>query len=181
MILDRLDAMTPDEWPVHALVDPATFVSVMGKVCTPVAVVTSSLRDSPHGTTVSAFMSLSLRPPMILISLDRRSDLLAVITATRRFGINVLGASAGDQAAAFARKGVDKFDGIGWRWNGSLPRLAGTAAWIACSATAFLDGGDHVIITGLVEQAELQPMPPLIYHDRQFGTHSAYRPTDPST
>ena len=67
------------------------FREVMAGVATPVTVVTAMSDGPPHGTTVSAFASLSMNPPMVLVSLDRGSELLSLIQESRRFGVNVLG------------------------------------------------------------------------------------------
>ncbi|WP_318280395.1 flavin reductase family protein [Streptomyces griseoloalbus] len=74
-------------------------------VASRVAVVTALDGSRPHGTTVSAFASLSLAPPMALVSLDERSRLLAIIRRSGRFGLNVLGAHQADPASLFARSG----------------------------------------------------------------------------
>lgn len=83
----------------------AAFREVMSGVATPVSVVTAMDDGRPHGTTVSAFSSLSMQPPMVLVALDRRSELLGLITSSLRFGINVLGGGQSALALAFARKG----------------------------------------------------------------------------
>jgi flavin reductase (DIM6/NTAB) family NADH-FMN oxidoreductase RutF len=67
------------------------FREVMAGVATPVTVVTAMSDGLPHGTTVSAFASLSMNPPMVLVSLDRGSELLSLIQESRRFGVSVLG------------------------------------------------------------------------------------------
>jgi len=46
--------------------------------------------DRPHGTTVSAFASLSLNPPMVLVSLDKSSELLRHVRRILAFGLNIL-------------------------------------------------------------------------------------------
>jgi flavin reductase (DIM6/NTAB) family NADH-FMN oxidoreductase RutF len=92
----------------------SAFREVMASVCTPVSVVTAVADDRPHGTTVSAFASLSMTPPMVLVALDRGSDLLAVVRSTGRFGLNVLGSDQCALASTFARKGPDKFAGVPW-------------------------------------------------------------------
>ncbi len=156
------------------LVDPVAFRAVMGEVCTAVTVVTAMDGSRPHGTTVSAFSSLSLDPPLVLVSLDRGSQLLAVISAAGRFGVNVLSGSQSALAARFATRGPDKFDGVPWHGDGRPPRLEGVAGFLDCEVTATLDGGDHVIVQGLVRSAEVGPQqgdPPLTYHRRTFGTH----------
>jgi flavin reductase (DIM6/NTAB) family NADH-FMN oxidoreductase RutF len=66
------------------------FRDVMSSVCSPVSVVTTHLDGEPFGTTVSAFASLSMSPPMVLVCLDESSDLLAAVRRTDRFGLNVL-------------------------------------------------------------------------------------------
>src|SRR6185437_14951559 len=96
--------------PVARNLSRESFVGAMARVCTPVTVVTTFDR-SPHGTTVNAFASLSLDPPMVLVSLDQRSELLARLTRSGPFGINVLSSVQSDLSMRFARKGPDTFDG----------------------------------------------------------------------
>lgn len=151
----------------------AEFRDVMAGVCTPVTVVTALNDARPHGTTVSAFASLSMSPPMVLVALDRGSDLLAVVREHGRFGINVLGRGQDDLALTFARKGIDKFDGIGWTLSAGVPRIDGVPGWVACRVADLVDGGDHVVVLGHVEHADRVDHPPLTYHRRTFGTHSA--------
>jgi flavin reductase (DIM6/NTAB) family NADH-FMN oxidoreductase RutF len=148
------------------------FREVMSGVCTPVSVVTAMDGQRPHGTTVSAFTSLSMDPPMVLVSLDRDSDLLALIQASGRFGLNVLETTQAGLARRFARKGKAKFEGVSWRLSQGLPRLAGGTGWLACAVERLVEGGDHVIVLGTVLAADRQPAPPLTYHARVFGTHT---------
>ncbi|GGV87203.1 hypothetical protein GCM10010294_68800 [Streptomyces griseoloalbus] len=85
---------------------PSPLAAVASRVvASRVAVVTALDGSRPHGTTVSAFASLSLAPPMALVSLDERSRLLAIIRRSGRFGLNVLGAHQADPASLFARSG----------------------------------------------------------------------------
>jgi flavin reductase (DIM6/NTAB) family NADH-FMN oxidoreductase RutF len=155
---------------VRPTVDPETFREALAGVCTPVSVVTSHHDERPHGTTVSAFCSLSMQPPMVLVSLDRNSDLLAMVTQSRVFGINVLSHGQQDLALNFARKGTDKFDGVGWELHRGVPRIAGAATWLVCSLAQLHEGGDHLVAIGLVEHAESGPGDPLLYRYREFGT-----------
>jgi flavin reductase (DIM6/NTAB) family NADH-FMN oxidoreductase RutF len=151
-------------------VDAVVFREALAAVAAPVAVVTSFHGERPHGTTVSAFCSLSLEPPLVLVSLDRDSDLLRMVRQSRRYGINVLSHDQEEVATRFARKGADKFAEVPWTLDTELPRLDGTASWIACRLHDLVDGGDHVIAVGFVEHAEATPAHPLLYRQRQFGT-----------
>ncbi|XVV38321.1 flavin reductase family protein [Streptomyces sp. CA-100214] len=155
------------------------FRDVMANVCTPVSVVTTSAGDLPHGTTVSAFASLSMSPPMVLVSLDCGSELLALIRETGHFGLNVLASDQSPLALAFARKGGPaKFTGISWELDTGVPRLPGATGFLACRVTDFVSGGDHIVVLGEVVTARTAENRPLTYHARVFGTHVALEVSD---
>ena len=147
------------------------FLAVMGSVCTPVAVVTAVAGPRPHGSTVSAFASLSLDPPMVLVSLDRKSELLRHVRRAGVFGVNILGAGQAGLATAFARKGQDKFEDMQWLLDEGVPRLAGCAGWLRCVVQRLVTGGDHVVVLGLAVAAAHADVRPLTYYRRGFGTH----------
>ncbi|HEU0101169.1 MAG TPA: flavin reductase family protein [Mycobacteriales bacterium] len=149
------------------------FVAAMSTVCTPVAVVTAMAGARPHGTTVSAFASLSLAPPMVVVALDRASALLPLVLETRRFGVNLLTSEQAGLADAFARKGAAKFDGVAWHLVAGMPRLSGPGGWLACDLHDTVDGGDHVVLLGAVADAVPSVSAPLTYSGRRFGTHLA--------
>jgi flavin reductase (DIM6/NTAB) family NADH-FMN oxidoreductase RutF len=149
------------------------FRVVMASVCTPVSIATAFDGSRPHGTTISAFASLSMKPPMILVSLDRESDLLALVRQTGKVGLNVLGAGHSALACAFARKGKDKFTGVDWELSDGVPRIVAALGWLACDVTCFVEGGDHIIALAEVRTADSVRGAPLTYHERIFGTHTA--------
>ncbi|MGY0063628.1 flavin reductase family protein [Streptomyces sp. LZ34] len=159
------------------MVTEQAFRDAMAAVASPVAVVTAMDGRRPHGTTVSAFASLSLTPPMVLVSLDNRSDLLALIRRTGRFGLNILGTHQAGLATAFARSGPHKFDGVTWSPSQELPRLPGSAAWIAAEVDDYVTAGDHTVLLAHAVTAEPGEgtqgnLSPLTYHQRSFGTHT---------
>jgi flavin reductase (DIM6/NTAB) family NADH-FMN oxidoreductase RutF len=114
-----------------------------------------------------------MEPPMVLVSLDRESELLAFVREAGMFGVNVLGATQSALALTFARKGRDKFDGVSWQVDHHLPRLHGAPGWLSCELTDLVNGGDHVVALGAVTFAETLTGRPLTYHGRVFGTHTA--------
>jgi flavin reductase (DIM6/NTAB) family NADH-FMN oxidoreductase RutF len=132
----------------------------------------------PHGTTVSAFASLSMNPPMVLVSLDLGSELLAVVRQTGQFGLNVLGSGQSALAMTFARKGgAGKFADVRWDIEAGVPRLPGAGGFLACRVARLVPGGDHIIVLGDVLTARSGRSEPLTYHGRVFGTHVASRDT----
>ena len=157
------------------LVATDQFRSVMTQVASAVSVVTCALGGQPHGATISAFASLSMEPPMMLVALNRHSGLLRIILQAGRFRINVLSADQQEIATWFARKGSpDRFTGLRWKDDDGLPLLFGAQAWITCALGGVLQGGDHVILLGYVKDAAAQPRPPLVRYARTFGTYSPW-------
>jgi flavin reductase (DIM6/NTAB) family NADH-FMN oxidoreductase RutF len=162
------------------MVGEQAFRDLMAAVCAQVTVVTAT-EDGPHGTTVSAFASLSLRPPMVTVALDRDSRLLGPVLRTKRFGVNVLGHRQKDTALVFAQRSADRFAAVNWNDDHGLPRLADAPAWLVCDLAEAVEGGDHMLLLGAVRHAESRTAPPLVYGHRAFGTHSGYaaRPRRP--
>lgn len=154
-------------------VDTQAFRTTMSTWASGVAVVTSSDGAVPVGLTVSAFTSLSLTPPLILICIDCRSNTLATILRAQVFAVNIL---AEDQAAlsdCFAARHIsDKFAAVAWQTAiTGAPILDGAVAWLDCELFAIHDGGDHLIIVGrvLATEARLeQAHSPLLYYRRAY-------------
>ena len=165
------------------MVTDQSFRDLMAGVCAPVTVVTTAIDGMPHGATVSAFASLSLRPPMVTIALDQNSVLLERILEVGRLGVNVLGRAQDELALAFARRAVDRFAGVEWRMEHGLPRLIEAPGWMACDLAGPVQGGDHILLLAEVVECATVVAPPLVYGHRTFGTHSAFerRPRRPIT
>ncbi len=165
------------------VVDDQDFRDVMAGVCAPVTIVTTAEEGQPHGATVSAFASLSLRPPMVTVALDNASQLLARIERTGRFAVNVLGRAQDELAMLFARRAVDRFAETDWHLDHGLPRLLAAPGWIVCELARSVEGGDHRLLLGTVTHAVSTPAAPLVYSHRTFGTHSGFdrRPRKPIT
>jgi flavin reductase (DIM6/NTAB) family NADH-FMN oxidoreductase RutF len=152
----------------------------MAGVCAPVTVVTTAGPDGPAGSTVSAFSSLSLHPPLVSVAFARESSLLGHIERTGRFGINILAHGQEDVAALFARRGVDRFAAVPWRHDHGLPRLNAASGWAACEVYNDVEAGDHRLLFGLVTQASRRDdAAPLVYADQTYGTHSRFAVRSP--
>ena len=150
-----------------------TFVDLMAHVPAPVTVITTH-DGLPRGTTVSAFSSLSLRPRLVMVSMDNASSVLPRLRRVRRFGVNLLAEHHGDVAMRFAGDAALRFAADDWWLENGLPRLEGTAAWIECDLAYELPVGDHTILAGEVRHAEVERRRlALVYSDRVFGTNSA--------
>jgi flavin reductase (DIM6/NTAB) family NADH-FMN oxidoreductase RutF len=163
---DWLEWNRPDATADAVVVD--AFRETLSSVPGPVTVVTTLAGGRPHGTTVSAFCSLSADPPLVLVSLDRSSGLLGLVRETGRFAVNLLAAGQEEIGLACARKGPEKFEAVAWRDECGLPRIEGAAGWLACDIRELLPGGDHVIVVGLVTACDTREADALVYHRRRF-------------
>lgn len=156
-----------------AVVDSAAYRSALGNFVTGVTVITTKVDNEPAGTTVSAFSALSLAPPLILVSLARKSDTLAHIKRAGFFSVNILSAGQRDLAACFAVSGGRaKFEGIAYSFgkNGA-PLLDGAGTTIECDLEDSISGGDHEILVGLVRAANVVPgLAPLVYYRGVFAS-----------
>lgn len=114
-----------------------------------VSVITGYSDSGPVGMTVQSFMSLSLDPPMVLISVAKTSKTWPEIASTGPFAINILSESQSHVARQFARSGTDKFRDINYinsKNSDGLPLLEGSVAWIECTIHTVHDGGDHHVV-----------------------------------
>ncbi|MDJ0396400.1 flavin reductase family protein [Rhodococcus sp. G-MC3] len=153
--------------------DPHLFKEAMARVTAPVAIVTANDNGTPHGTTVSSLASLSLTPAMITIALDEASALLGIVRRTGEFGVNVLAADQHDTATRFASRRDDRFADTAWEFTNGVPRIAGSSAWLHCTVTAEIPGGDHTLILGQVHTCSSLDNTPLVYSRRTLGIQAA--------
>lgn len=119
-----------------------------------VTVVTTRDSGEDFGLTVSAFTSLSLDPPMVLVSIDRKSKSHQHLIEGAPIGISVLAAGHTDVAVQFARHVDDRFAGINIvrRGEQGIPFVGDAAAWFLGDVRDRYVGGDHIIITVAVRE-----------------------------
>lgn len=151
--------------------DPRQFRRALGNFASGVTIVTACGPDGHKvGVTANSFNSVSLEPPLILWSLDKRSSAWEVFQAASHFTVNLL---ASDQIALsnhFARPQEDKFAGIEYASGlGDAPVFAGCAGNFQCSHFQHIDGGDHWIMIGKVERYEDHGRAPLVYHQGGYA------------
>ena len=118
-----------------------------------------------HGMTVSAFCSLSLEPPLVLICIEKTASVHAALVRSDGFVVNVLAASQEQIARRFSIVDIDRFDGIGFtRSADGYAILDDVLSVIECRRRALHDGGDHTIIVGEVDASRIGAGVPLLYY-----------------
>ncbi len=146
-------------------VDKAEFRRALGHFASAVTVVTAKLK-SGHlaGVTVTAFSSLSLEPPLVLICIDKQARIHDHLAADGYFAVNILAEDQETVSRHFASSEPDPFREIGYTEGASgAPLIHDAVAAIECKIVDLLPGGDHTIIVGEVEAAKIHEGKPLMY------------------
>jgi flavin reductase (DIM6/NTAB) family NADH-FMN oxidoreductase RutF len=153
------------------LVSPADMRHTLGRFCTGVTVVTTARDGEVHAMTANAFTSVSLDPPLVLVSIDNGTRMHALLPDTRRFGVSVL---AGDQErTAWHFAGRPLADpGELFELDAGVPFVRGAIAHVGCALHARHPAGDHTLYLGLVEHLSSRPGDPLLFHRGTFGRMS---------
>jgi flavin reductase (DIM6/NTAB) family NADH-FMN oxidoreductase RutF len=141
---------------------------VMGRFATGVTVVTTTHKDTIHGMTANAFLSVSLRPPLVLVSLGR-CRMSEMLPRTGRYGVSVLASDQEDFAAHFAGQRTSPRDPE-FVWEREFPLLDGALAHVGCRVVDVHAAGDHVLWIGEVEHLSHRDGEPLLFYTGRFGT-----------
>lgn len=146
--------------------DSRMFRRALGQFATGVAVITAQAENgSAIGLTMSSFNSVSVDPPLILFSMDRKAFSLAAMTGAAGYAVNILGRDQERLSDQFARSLSDKWSAVEHRLgHAAAPLIAGALAHFECEPYAQYDGGDHVIFVGRVLRFSAYPTnEPLIF------------------
>lgn len=165
-----MDAKVQDTSPEALLKE--TFLEGMRNVAHSVTVVTTNGPAGLYGATVSAFSSVSVDPPMVLICLMDGSRISEAVAANQRFAVNVLAPDQTNVAERFAgmhdNKIDDRFEGIDFTdWGDGLPILDKTTAF-HCEVDSVIHSATHKIYFGAVTSTHAHDGDPMIYMDRKF-------------
>jgi flavin reductase (DIM6/NTAB) family NADH-FMN oxidoreductase RutF len=145
-------------------VDKAEFRRALGHFAAGVTVVTAAFDGQRAGITVTAFTSLSLDPPLVLICIDKRARMHDRFRLGGHFAVNMLAAEQELVSREFATSGGDPFAEIGYRDGASgAPLIEGAVCSIECQVVEQLAGGDHTIFVGQVEATHVREGKPLLY------------------
>jgi flavin reductase (DIM6/NTAB) family NADH-FMN oxidoreductase RutF len=126
------------------------FREAMAGLVAGIAVVTARRDDErPCGLVATSVSSFSADPPSVLVSIGHTSRCHSALIECEHFG-------------------VDKFAGLDWRWDGDVPVLGGTLAYLRCRRGALFELYDHSILVGDLTGGERSDGQPLVYMDRRM-------------
>ena len=157
--------------------DPEHFRAAMARFASGVVIATTLDADGqPRGFTASAFCSVSLAPPLVLVCLGRAAECHAAFLAAERMAISILAPGQDEVARRFATRGADKFGGGHMvAADDGLPVVRHAAAVLRGRLAERLPGGDHTILLMAVEGVLLagDAEAALVHHARRFWSLGA--------
>jgi flavin reductase (DIM6/NTAB) family NADH-FMN oxidoreductase RutF len=165
----RFDDVAVVEGPDVEGDDPAIALrSTLGMFTTGVTVITTLKGEQVHGMTANAFMSVSLDPPLVLVSIDRRTKMCGLLYEGSHYGVSVLcetQSALSDRFAGRAGEGVSepRFDLVR-----ETPLVDGALAHFVARVERSYWGGDHSLFLGRVEYARQHPGTPLLFHGGRY-------------
>jgi flavin reductase (DIM6/NTAB) family NADH-FMN oxidoreductase RutF len=146
----------------------AAFRRTLGMFATGVTVVTTQAGDQVHGMTANAFMSVSLRPPLVVISVDRRAKMHALLHEGRRYGISVLADEQRALSDRFAGRVAEGTEEVGFDLVHETPLVRGALAHLVARVVRSNWGGDHSLFVGQVEYARYGEGQPLLFQGGRY-------------
>ena len=154
------------------MVGPDDFRKVLGHFASGVTVITTCDGDGrPTGLTASAFTSVSLEPPLILICVAHKSQSYPCIVERGRFAVNFLRREQEEISKRFATTRLDKFDGVPHRISAlGLPILNEALAHVECVIVGSHVEGDHTIFIGRVDDCGTTDGMPLMYYRGKYDS-----------
>lgn len=151
--------------------DTRAFRRALGNFATGITIITAKGPDGQKvGVTANSFNSVSMDPPLILWSIDKRSSALETFRESSHFAVNILASDQSDLSNNFAKPQDDKYAGVEHLdGEGGAPVFENVAGYFECETWQFVEGGDHWIIIGKVVNFVDAGRPPLVYHQGAYS------------
>lgn len=146
--------------------DDRLFKTAMSKFSTGVTVITAEWENENHGMTANAFMSVSLDPKLIVISVANNARMKSIIEKTKTFAVSILAEDQADVSMHFARQ-KEKED-VRFIEFAGVPTVEGAIATIACDLHDASEQGDHTLFIGKVRDVAVTDRDPLVYYQGKY-------------
>lgn len=147
--------------------DSRDYRHALGRFATGVTVVTTYHEERMHGMTANAFVSVSLDPPLVLVSVDHRAHLHRILQHTSRYGISVLAEDQEVISGHFAGRPVEGFE-VRFITRRGIPLIDGAVAYFIVQVVDAHPAGDHTLYIARVEHYEWQDKRPLLFHAGRY-------------
>lgn len=147
--------------------DDRLFCNAMGQFATGVTVVTTEIDREIHGMTANAFMSVSLNPKLVVISIAEKAQMLRKIQQTKRYAVNILAEDQQLLSMNFAGQLKEKAP-VEFERLEDQPVIKGAAAQVACKVVDEVKAGDHILFIGEVVGIVVEEKEPLVFWNGKY-------------
>ncbi|MFX3624305.1 MAG: flavin reductase family protein [Ectobacillus sp.] len=148
--------------------DDRQFRNAMGKFATGITVITTEVDGEMHGMTANAFMSVSLQPKLVLISIAEKAQMLNKIKASQKYAVNILADGQQEMSMIFAGQLKEKRE-VEFEYVAGMPVLKDALASIVCKVAAEYEAGDHILFIGEVQEiVQCEEKEPLLYFKGKY-------------
>lgn len=152
----------------RAKVDSLQFRRALGRFASGITVITAAHEGTVHGMTANAFVSVSLDPPLVLISVDNRSQMHQKLSQSGQYGVSILAEGQEAFSQHFAGRAQEGLE-IPFVWREGVPLLEGALAHLVCRVVNVHPEGDHTLYIGQVEHLNHKDGVPLIFYSGRYA------------
>lgn len=149
------------------MMDDRLFRNAMGSFATGVTVIAAETEEGPRGMTANAFMSQSMNPKLVIISLKEDAQMLYKIKESKQFSVNILSDEQQELSMTFAGQTQNDRE-IAFDYLDGKPVLGGALAQVACNVKSEYIEGDHTLFIGEVTDIHLEEGDPLIFSKGKY-------------
>lgn len=147
--------------------DTRAFRNACGKFATGITVVTVEINGEVHGMTANAFMSVSLDPPLIVVSVGKKAHMHTYLTQTERYAVSILNWEQEAYSGHFA--GFPPKDFVpAFERRQDHPVIANAIAYFVTRRYAAYEAGDHTLYIGQVDYFESNEHEPVLYYSGKY-------------
>ncbi|GAA0417948.1 MAG: flavin reductase family protein [Bacillota bacterium] len=147
--------------------DERLFRDVMGQFATGITIISTNYHEEIVGMTVNAFMSVSLDPKLIAVSIDEKASMYKKLQETMQFGISILTDEQKDLSKIFARQKAKDRE-VPFIQQGDVPVIEGSLATMACHVKETAKAGDHLIFIAEVTEIKSNEGEPVIFYGGNY-------------
>jgi flavin reductase (DIM6/NTAB) family NADH-FMN oxidoreductase RutF len=158
-------------------IDVQLFRRTLGRFATGVNVITVAHEEHVHGMTANAFMSVSLHPPLVLISVGHNAQMYKLLAQDTRYGISMLSDDQEGLSRHFGGRPIDGLE-ISFLMEKGVPLLKGAIAHVVARVVNIYQAGDHTLFVGEVEYLHVGHGSPLLFYAGSYGQMTNQHPAE---
>lgn len=148
------------------MIDPREFRNTLGRFASGITIVTTVDEGEAHGMTANAFVSVSLDPPLVLVSIDHRTKMHQVLPKTKKYGVSILKHNQESVSTHFAGRPLEVAPEF--VWQNEIPLIKDAVAHLVCDVVEEHVAGDHTLYIGKVEWISYEDDEPLLYYGGKY-------------